>query len=162
MKALWLAGLLLAAETRTPVQAVLAAAHASLRRSDWVDCSDFIQRLYAPYVTLPRASRDQARSGRPVRSRRELKPGDLVFFSGQRVSKIVGHVGIYVGRGRFIHKPTDRPVAMDSLLRGYYGKRYLGGRRVLRAPAAVKGSGASAPKRSARPRGKPAPPRRAP
>lgn len=119
-------------------------------RPDPEDCSDFVQKVYGPYVKLPRVSGDMARRGRLVPSRKDLKPADLVFFSGERISKKVGHVGIYVGRGKFIHKPTSRPVSVDTLLRGYYGKRYLGARRVLKAPATAKGSGASAPKPAAR------------
>ena len=63
--------------------------------------------------------------GRRV-SRAGLRPGDLLFFDG------LGHVGIYVGRGRFIHAPhTGTRVSIDSLS-GWYAGRYDGARRLLR------------------------------
>jgi cell wall-associated NlpC family hydrolase len=58
--------------------------------------------------------------------------GDLVFFSGSRRSHVVGHVGIYIYKGLFIHlsHPEDG-VTEDSMYNDYYRKRYLMARRVL-------------------------------
>ena len=49
-------------------------------------------------VSLPRVVPDQYNATRRV-ARADLQPGDLVFFDG------LGHVGIYVGNGKFIHAP---------------------------------------------------------
>jgi len=53
-----------------------------------------------------------------------LRPGDLVFFSG------VGHVGIYVGQGRFIHAPHTGTRVQISSMRGGYARGFDGARRV--------------------------------
>ncbi len=70
--------------------------------------------------------------GKRVKSAKQLRMGDLVFFSGEKISRIVGHVGIYVNNGIFIH--LSRPeigVRMESLYSDYYRKRYLTARRIL-------------------------------
>jgi cell wall-associated NlpC family hydrolase len=65
----------------------------------------------------------QADSGRRV-ARGSLKPGDLVFFDG------LGHVGIYVGNGNFIHAPHSGTRVRIETLRGWYSSRYDGARRL--------------------------------
>lgn len=89
------------------------------------DCSGFTRFVYAHFgIALPHYSGAQWDLGRPV-SRAGLRPGDLVFFSG------LGHVGMYVGGGRFIHAPhTGTSVEIDSLS-GSYGGGYDGARRIL-------------------------------
>ena len=63
------------------------------------DCSGLVQFAYnAIGISIPRTTYEQYRIGEPV-SRDELEPGDLLFFDH------VGHVGMYVGGGRFIHAP---------------------------------------------------------
>jgi cell wall-associated NlpC family hydrolase len=58
--------------------------------------------------------------------RSDLQPGDLVFFAG------LGHVGIYVGNGQFIHAPhTGDVVRIDSLSEGWYASEYDGAKRIL-------------------------------
>jgi cell wall-associated NlpC family hydrolase len=89
------------------------------------DCSGFTRYVFAHFgITLPHYTFGQYDLGRSV-SRWSLEPGDLVFFDG------VGHVGLYIGDGRFIHAPhTGTRVSVDSLT-GWYGGRYDGARRVL-------------------------------
>jgi cell wall-associated NlpC family hydrolase len=89
------------------------------------DCSGFTRYVYAHFgVSLPHYAGAQFYRGRPV-SRAGLRPGDLVFFDG------LGHVGLYVGNGRFIHAPhTGLRVEIDSLW-GRYGALYVGARRIL-------------------------------
>ncbi|HEY3297834.1 MAG TPA: C40 family peptidase [Armatimonadota bacterium] len=93
------------------------------------DCSGFVKFLYSHEgVQLPHSSRAQFGCGTPV-SRAELKPGDIVFFSGTYRSGI-SHVGIYTGKGKFIHASTQRGgVREDSLDAPYYRGRYSGARR---------------------------------
>lgn len=93
------------------------------------DCSGFTRYVYGRMgVALPHSSAEQFHTGRPV-SRKELKPGDLVFFS--RGGRSVGHVGIYIGNGRFVHASNpSRGVVTDALSEDYYSKRYKGARRV--------------------------------
>ena len=93
--------------------------------SSGFDCSGFTRFVFAHFgITLPHYSGAQFGMGRRV-SRAGLKPGDLVFFHG------LGHVGIYVGSGRFIHAPhSGTTVSIDSMS-GWYSASYDGARRVL-------------------------------
>jgi cell wall-associated NlpC family hydrolase len=90
------------------------------------DCSGFTRFVYAHFgITLPHYSGAQFGMGRRV-SRRGLRPGDLLFFDG------LGHVGMYIGSGRFIHAPhSGTRVSIDSLA-GWYAGRFDGARRFLR------------------------------
>jgi cell wall-associated NlpC family hydrolase len=90
------------------------------------DCSGFVRYVYAHFgVSLPHSSYAQFADGRHV-SRRALRPGDLVFFDG------VGHVGLYVGNGRFIHAPHTGTRVQITTLAGWYSARFSGARRLLR------------------------------
>jgi cell wall-associated NlpC family hydrolase len=88
------------------------------------DCSGLVYFVYRHFgITLPRNSYGQFDRGRRV-ARAALEPGDLVFFDG------AGHVGIYVGRGRFVHAPHTGTVVQVSSLAGPYGGGYDGARRI--------------------------------
>lgn len=97
------------------------------------DCSDFVDKVFAKNgVKLPRTAAEMSILGRRVKSTKELRMGDLVFFSGEKISRIVGHVGIYVNNGIFIHlSQPEIGVRMESLYSDYYRKRYLTARRLL-------------------------------
>ncbi len=119
-------------------KAVLRTARAYLPEEDRglpvpKDCSDFVDRVFKAHgLRLPRTSRQMARLGEPVASSRDLRMGDLVFFAGSRGGRRVGHVGIYVDDGIFIHEPNpEEGVRMESLYNDYYRKRYLLARRVI-------------------------------
>jgi cell wall-associated NlpC family hydrolase len=92
------------------------------------DCSGFVRYVYARFgVDLPHSSYADFGLGRRV-PRGSLRPGDLVFFDG------VGHVGMYVGGGRFIHAPhTGTTVQVTSLNDPWYRAAYDGARRVVAA-----------------------------
>jgi peptidoglycan DL-endopeptidase CwlO len=89
------------------------------------DCSGFVMYVYAQVgVSLPHYTGAQWGYGVPV-SRDQLEPGDLVFFDG------LGHVGIYIGGGSFIHAPqTGDVVKVSSLSDGWYAATYDGARRI--------------------------------
>lgn len=96
------------------------------------DCSGLTMVVYQLNgLKLPRSSRQQYRAGIPI-GRDELLHGDLVFFAtagGRRIS----HVGIYVGKGRFIHAPgRGKRIRTSLLTRRYYKSRYMGARTYLR------------------------------
>ena len=61
-------------------------------------------------VSLPHNAAAQYGYGAPVSTRRSSQPGDLVFFDG------LGHVGIYIGGGQFIHSPHTGDVVKISSL----------------------------------------------
>ncbi|QSX08588.1 C40 family peptidase [Alkalibacter rhizosphaerae] len=87
------------------------------------DCSGFTSYVYRQLgISIPRTSGAQARVGGYV-ARSDLKPGDLVAFTG--------HVGIYVGGGNFIHAPSPgKRVMISSMNTSYWRARYISGRRV--------------------------------
>ena len=74
------------------------------------DCSGLVMWAYGKVgVPLPHNAAALFGVGRAV-PRAALRPGDLLFFRG------LGHVGIYVGRGRMIHAPqSGRHVELQSL-----------------------------------------------
>lgn len=66
-----------------------------------VDCSAWVKGIYQKFgVSLPRVSRDQAKTGQAV-SFKQLEIGDLMFFS-TRPDKTITHVGIYMGNDYWI------------------------------------------------------------
>ena len=89
------------------------------------DCSGLVMYVYAQVgVSLPHYTGAQWAMGVPV-AYSDLQPGDLVFFDG------LGHVGIYIGGGEFIHAPhTGDVVRIDSLSEGWYAATYDGARRI--------------------------------
>ena len=95
------------------------------------DCSGLAYYVYKKYgYKLPRRAVDQMSVGRSVR-RRDLRPGDLVFF---RISKGSVHVGIYTGDGRFVHAPKKgKSVEVQSMDNSWYRRRYYKARRVLKS-----------------------------
>ena len=89
------------------------------------DCSGFTRFVFAHFgVALPHYSVAQFNLGRRV-PRRSLRPADLLFFDG------LGHVGIYVGRGSFIHAPHTGTRVSVQPLSGWYSARFVGARRVI-------------------------------
>jgi len=89
------------------------------------DCSGFIMYVYSQVgVSLPHHAASQYGMGTPV-SRDQLQPGDLVFFNG------LGHAGIYIGGGQFIHAPhTGDVVKISSLSDSWYAATWVGARRI--------------------------------
>jgi cell wall-associated NlpC family hydrolase len=74
------------------------------------DCSGLVMWVYGRLgISLPHNAAALYGAGRPV-SRTAIRPGDLLFFSG------LGHVGLYVGKGRMIHAPqSGRRVEVQPL-----------------------------------------------
>lgn len=93
------------------------------------DCSGFTQYIYkkAYGKTIPRVSYEQAKYGEAVK-KEDLQPGDLVFFDTMNKGR-VSHVGIYIGNNKFIHAANSRAGIIESELKGYYSKKYMGARR---------------------------------
>ena len=92
------------------------------------DCSGLVRYVFGHFgLELPHSSYADFDLGRGV-PRAGLRPGDLVFFDG------LGHVGLYVGSGRFIHAPhSGATVRITSMSDPWYSARYAGARRVVRA-----------------------------
>lgn len=97
------------------------------------DCSGLVYYVHSRIgLTVPRTADQQSRAARAVKLS-ALEPGDLVFF--RLDSRKVDHVGIYAGRGRFIHAPsTGKVVSYAYLDDPYYRKRLVGAGRFWEAP----------------------------
>jgi cell wall-associated NlpC family hydrolase len=88
------------------------------------DCSGFVMYVFSQIgVSLPHSSYAMYGYGTPV-SLGDLQAGDLVFLDG------LGHMGIYVGGGSFIHAPHTGDVVKISSMTGWYASTFVGGRRL--------------------------------
>lgn len=94
------------------------------------DCSGFTSYVYKNFgYSLTRTSSGQSSQGKAV-SKSELQPGDLVCFSKSSGSKKIGHVGIYIGEGKFIHAANARKGVIISNLTGS-GFYFVKARRII-------------------------------
>ena len=95
------------------------------------DCSSFTKYVFSKNgITLPRTSKEQSKVGQYIPAN-SLQKGDLIFFDSKKSSK-VSHVGIYLGRGYFIHASSAKDqVTISSLNSNYYSKHFKWGRRVI-------------------------------
>ncbi len=98
-----------------------------------IDCSGLVLKVYAAAgIRLPRSCAAQYGEGTAI-PRRQLAPGDLVFFGPPDAPP--SHVGIYEGKGRFIHASTrHRKVRRDTLDQPWFRQHYRGARRLLAVP----------------------------
>jgi cell wall-associated NlpC family hydrolase len=115
------------------------------------DCSGFVRAMYEQTVglLLPRRADEQAAATQPI-DRRELQPGDLVFFNTMK--RAFSHVGIYVGDGKFIHSPRPgAEVRVEDMGGSYWAKRFDGARRVLAGGAPTAAVSVPAPQPAAVP-----------
>ena len=96
------------------------------------DCSGLVDYIYrtAAGIKLPRTSHDMASmDGRKVAQVTKLASGDLVFF---QIHGGISHVGVYVGKGRFVHAPNSGgTVRLDDIDGPYWGDHFAYGKRVL-------------------------------
>ncbi|WNC88297.1 NlpC/P60 family protein [Paraburkholderia sp. FT54] len=100
------------------------------------DCSGLVRYvvLRAASVNLPRTTADMSGRGESIEPD-EIAPGDLIFFN--TTGRAHSHVGIYVGKLRFVNAPsTGGTVRLDYLTNPYWAKRFDGIRRVA-GPAAT-------------------------
>ena len=95
------------------------------------DCSGFVRNIYSQTIglMLPRSADQQAAATQTI-DKKELKPGDLVFFNTMR--RTFSHVGIYIGDGKFVHSPrSGQTVRIEDMQASYWKKRFNGARRVV-------------------------------
>lgn len=96
------------------------------------DCSGLVDYIYrnAAGLQLPHNSREMSQlTGMQVRRMTELMSGDLVFFDG---SGGISHVGVYVGKGRFVHAPNSGgTVRLDDIDGPYWRDHFAFGKRLL-------------------------------
>ncbi|ULU24809.1 C40 family peptidase [Dyella terrae] len=96
------------------------------------DCSGLVDYIYrnAAGLTLPHSSREMSQlTGPRVGQMTDLVSGDLVFFGG---SGGISHVGVYVGKGRFVHAPNSGgTVRLDDIDGPYWKDHFAFGKRLL-------------------------------
>ncbi|VVN97577.1 C40 family peptidase [Pseudomonas fluorescens] len=96
------------------------------------DCSGLVKYAFTDVaaVDLPRTSNAMASGHGQKVDRKDLKPGDLIFFNIK--SRRVNHVAIYLGNDRFIHAPRrGKSVSIDTLKKPYWQSHYVVAKRVL-------------------------------
>ncbi len=72
-----------------------------------IDCSGFLQQLYGKIgVNLPRTAAEQSKVGKNITKLEDLQAGDRLYFWDAKRGK-VGHTGIYMGNGYFVHSSTN-------------------------------------------------------
>jgi cell wall-associated NlpC family hydrolase len=101
------------------------------------DCSGFVRAIYeqAKGLALPHRAREQA-AVTTVIDKKDLQPGDLVFFNTMR--RAFSHVGMYLGNGKFIHAPrSGERVRVEDLYASYWQRRFNGARRVMSSSTAL-------------------------
>ena len=124
-----------------PGHAVLQAAQARIGAPyryggagpDAFDCSGLVNYAHRQLgITVPRTAAEQFAAAMPV-PRRDLRPGDLVFFRLQ--GPAVNHVGIYAGDDRFVHAPqSGGAVRVARLDDDYFRRSFAGGGRFFTPP----------------------------
>lgn len=94
------------------------------------DCSGLASQVYQKVyrIRLPRTSEAQYNNSNKV-AKRNLREGDLVFFTSNRSGKKVAHSGIYLKDGKFIHASSSRGVIISSLNENYYRTHWKSGGR---------------------------------
>jgi hypothetical protein len=96
------------------------------------DCSGFTRYVFEASLgrVLPHRADEQANAPELAKvDKKDLKPGDLVFFDTMR--RTFSHVGIYLGDGKFIHSPrTGETVRIEDINISYWARHFTGARRV--------------------------------
>ena len=107
------------------------------------DCSGFTMYVYKKFgISMRHGAQAQSKIGTVVNANKKsasslkenLQPGDLVFFLDYETMDEIGHCGIYIGDGKFIHASSGSGhcVKINSLLPGdYYNTRYCAARRII-------------------------------
>jgi cell wall-associated NlpC family hydrolase len=91
------------------------------------DCSGLVRWTYLHLgIALPHSSYELFNMGRRV-PRPHMRPGDILLFDG------LGHVGLYLGRGRMVHAPYSGRDVEVVRLADWYGSRLVAARRVVPA-----------------------------
>lgn len=94
------------------------------------DCSGYTQYVYKHFgYSLNRTAADQSKNGKAV-SQSELQEGDVICFANSSGSKKIGHVGLYIGDGKFIHAANSRKGVIISNVTGA-GFYFVCARRII-------------------------------
>ena len=91
------------------------------------DCSGFVAWAFSQVGVSVGASTDALKNTGTRVSTSEMRPGDMVFFNTYKTD---GHVGIYLGGGKFIGSQSSTGVAVANMSSGYWANAFNG--RVMR------------------------------
>ena len=98
--------------------------------TEGMDCSGFVKAVYYLVgLNIPRTSQEQFNSGIGV-EKEKIMEGDLVFFG--KAADRISHVGLYLGKDRFIHAPRrGEPIQITSLKDERYAVKFVGAKRYM-------------------------------
>lgn len=93
-----------------------------------VDCSGFVYLTYRNKfgIKLPRSTEQQSRTGIQIPNR-QINTGDLLFF---RTGLTNTHVGIYLGKRRFLHASTSQGVIISNMDNVYWRDKFWKAQRI--------------------------------
>ncbi len=97
------------------------------------DCSGMVMAVFAEHgISLPHSAEEQARYGKIIKNKSQLRKGDLVFFiKSYKTSKYITHSGIYTGNNEFIHTSSQKGVTITSLNNSWWNDKFIFGTRIL-------------------------------
>lgn len=98
-----------------------------------MDCSGLLVAVFKKNgIILPHNSEEQARYGRIIAVKDDLRKGDLVFFiRSYRTGRFITHSGIYLGNNEFIHTSTTNGVTITSLDDSWWKWKFIFGTRIF-------------------------------
>lgn len=97
---------------------------------DGFDCSYLVQTVFrdSKKIYLPRISKKQYKVGETI-DYENMRPGDVIYFSGKGQQKGISHTAIYLGNNYMIHASGDEGMTTISYLGSYWMNRYVGTKR---------------------------------
>lgn len=100
--------------------------YAGSEKGKGTDCSGMVLRVYEDVagLKLPRNSKKQSEFCRRLK-RKDVRPGDLVFFATGKDKGTVSHVGIMVDDNQFIHASTKKGVILSEMTTPYYQRTFM-------------------------------------
>jgi murein DD-endopeptidase / murein LD-carboxypeptidase len=99
-----------------------------------MDCSGLVKHLYSLFFKIDLPHQSSQQHALPIFDTidpKELRPGDLIFFSPRK--NRVNHVGIYYGDGKFLHAATKKGVLLSKLSDNYWKSRVVSTKRLKRS-----------------------------
>lgn len=95
-----------------------------------LDCSGYVKHVFGRLgISMPRLGRDQMKVGLPITRYADLQPGDRLYFINKQRTQI-GHTGIYIGDGNFIHaNASAKKVSISYLFTPKWMAICVGARR---------------------------------
>ena len=87
------------------------------------DCSGYVSWAFRQEgIHIPSSTSGLQYTGTKV-PYSQVQPGDIVFFNTYKTN---GHVGIYVGNGKFIGSQSSTGVAIADMTSGYWASKFSG------------------------------------